>query len=120
MRPPMRAYPCDEKSRTTGAVAIFPANQGLTECWSVDTTSTGDVAAKARQWLAKRSRASWDCSCEAVDAWFHASNVAPPATNARTHDAASASHDGRTRAVLRATGAAASLWMRARSVSGAL
>jgi hypothetical protein len=45
----MSAYPWSAKSCTTGAMAILPANHGFTVCWSVDTTSIGDVAASARQ-----------------------------------------------------------------------
>ena len=43
------AKPCSAKSCTSGACATLPANHGFTVCRSLDTTSTGDVAASARQ-----------------------------------------------------------------------
>src|SRR5580698_1059056 len=57
----MRGNPCPVRSLTGGEKSSLPLNQGLTVCWSVDTTSMIWLAIRERMWL---KTISWaNCCC---------------------------------------------------------
>src|SRR5712664_2289880 len=56
-RPPIKANPSSAKSLTGGTNASFPLNQGLTVCWSDETTSVRWPGCKERTWASINSAA---------------------------------------------------------------